>query len=362
MKNGLKQWHEFEAKLDEHTKWFRNTEAIFREQALQESAAKKEDVLNHIKEVRETILTKEKEIDAFTDASHSLLHSSGAERLKPLISQISNRYQLLHVLSKEVINNWQTLVDEHTSYDEKYATVDAWITELEKMYENIKGKTSINEKAVLLQQLASERDNANHRLSTLTALGERLFADTASQGREKIRQDLRDLRERWDKLEEAIADQQKKQEADSMQWSSYNEMLQQTLAWLDNQEKSLQNEPNAWSTSTQEMRSKLLKQKAVLQDILSHKRIIETVCDKAKALAINSSFGDNEALNSGKQINDRYEKLVNNFLLNIATLEESLDAFTVFHDLQKAHQDYQKQLWERSNALSGKIFLAKTLK
>ncbi|XP_059468655.1 muscle-specific protein 300 kDa isoform X2 [Neocloeon triangulifer] len=352
LKSGLKQWHEFEVKLDEHTKWFRHTEAIFREQPLQESANKKEEVLSHIKDIRETILTKEKEIDEFTDASHSLLHSSGVERIKPLISQISNRYQLLHVLSKEVINNWQTLVDEHNSYDEKYASVDAWLGDLEGKYDNIKSKSNINEKAMLLQQLSLERDNANHRLSTLTALGERLFADTASQGREKIRQDLRVLRERWDKLEEQIADQQKKHEAETMQWSSYNEMLQQTLAWLDNMEKSLQNEPTAWSTSTQELRSKLLKQKAVLQDVLSHKRIIETVCDKAKALSQSSNFGNSETLKAGQQINDRYEKLVNNFLMNIAALEESLDAFTVFHDLQKSHQDYQKQLWERSSALA----------
>lgn len=36
-------------------------------------------------------MAKEKEIDDFVDCSHSLLNYSGADRIKPLISQISNR-------------------------------------------------------------------------------------------------------------------------------------------------------------------------------------------------------------------------------------------------------------------------------
>ena len=38
----LKQWLEFEEQLDKHTKWFRTTEAIFRDQQLQASLAQKE--------------------------------------------------------------------------------------------------------------------------------------------------------------------------------------------------------------------------------------------------------------------------------------------------------------------------------
>jgi nesprin-1 len=73
---------------------------------------------------------------------------------------------------------------------------------------------------------------------------------------------------RWDKLEEGIKEQQKRQDAQSLQWSSYQETLQQTLAWLDAMEKTLQQDPAAFWSSTQEIRSKLLKHKVT--DIVLH--------------------------------------------------------------------------------------------
>ena len=87
----LKQWLDFEDQLDKHTKWFRATETTFRDQQLQATLSEKEAQLEIFKEKRDLIITKEKEIDDFVDCSHSLLNYSGADRIKPLISQISNR-------------------------------------------------------------------------------------------------------------------------------------------------------------------------------------------------------------------------------------------------------------------------------
>lgn len=191
-----KQWQDFEAELEGHTKWFRTTEAVFRDQQLQVSLDEKEAQLQGLKDKRQLITDKEQQIDGFVDRSHSLLHCSRVDRIKPLISQISNRYQLLHVLSKEVINRWQGLVDDHRAYDEKFLDTVSWLTPLEEQFEALKKDDDVSSKASRLQLLLSERENASHRLASLTAMGERLFPDTAAQGREKIRQDLRALRER----------------------------------------------------------------------------------------------------------------------------------------------------------------------
>ena len=72
-------------------KWFRSMEAAFRDQQLQPTLKEKQSRLAAFKEKRETILKKENEIDQFVDKSHTLLNCSGVERIKPLISQISNR-------------------------------------------------------------------------------------------------------------------------------------------------------------------------------------------------------------------------------------------------------------------------------
>ena len=79
---------------------------------------------------------------------------------------------------------------------------------------------------------------------------------------------------RWDQLEEGIKEQQKRQDAQSMQWSSYQETLQQTLAWLDAMEKTLQHDPAGSWASTQEIRSKLLKHKVIHHWLLYDKIFI----------------------------------------------------------------------------------------
>jgi nesprin-1 len=81
---------------------------------------------------------------------------------------------------------------------------------------------------------------------------------------------------RWDQLEEGIKEQQKRQDAQSLQWSSYQETLQQTLAWLDAMEKTLQQDPAGSWASTQEVRSKLLKHK-VTNVVVSELEIYEGV-------------------------------------------------------------------------------------
>lgn len=75
---------------------------------------------------------------------------------------------------------------------------------------------------------------------------------------------------RWDQLEEGIKEQQKRQDAQCLQWSSYQETLQQTLAWLDAMEKTLHQDPAGLWSSTQEIRSKLLKHKVTNIVLYSH--------------------------------------------------------------------------------------------
>jgi hypothetical protein len=109
------------------------------------------------------------------------------------------RYQLLYVLSKEVINQWQGVVDDHRVYEDKFQETISWLEPLEENLSSLREEDSANNmevKSNRLQVLLSEREQATHKLTSLTALGERLFPDTAAQGREKIRQELREVRDR----------------------------------------------------------------------------------------------------------------------------------------------------------------------
>jgi nesprin-1 len=85
------QWTDFENEFDEITTWFRLIESFMKDQQLQSTFDSKENKLNLFAEKRNEILNYEPKIEKFTDNSNNLLHTSGVERLKPLILQVGNR-------------------------------------------------------------------------------------------------------------------------------------------------------------------------------------------------------------------------------------------------------------------------------
>ncbi|XP_074030429.1 muscle-specific protein 300 kDa isoform X10 [Leptinotarsa decemlineata] len=348
----VKKWEEFESELDSLNQWFKTTEAQFRDQSLKATLPEKEDKLEILQKQREEVSDKEKDVDAFVDKSHMLLQNSGSLRIKPVVSQISNRFQNLHTLTKDVIGRWQSIVDDHKKYKQKVDEILAWLAPLEDHLGAVKdGELTDNAEANnRLQLLLSEKEQGEHKVNSLTILGERLLPDTATEGRELVRNEVRNIRERWDKLVEGVREQQKLQDAQSLQLSNYQDMLQQALAWLDAMEKQVKIEPSSW-TSIQEVRGKLLKHKTTYQEILTHKRSIEGVTEKGQILSQLTINKDKkqEIEDNIKSLNDRYQNLNKVAQCNIKQLEDCLEIYQQFYDLHKAQQDDQKQLWDKLN-------------
>lgn len=91
MEDILNQWTSFENEIDEITNWFRLTESFIKDQQLQATFEDKKIKLKLLMNKRNEILKYEPKIEKFTDISNNLLHTSGVERLKPIIIQIGNR-------------------------------------------------------------------------------------------------------------------------------------------------------------------------------------------------------------------------------------------------------------------------------
>lgn len=358
LKHTLDIWNKFDSNIESITEWLKEMESKCRDQSLCSTLQEKEAQLKRYIDLRNEINTKEKEIDAFVDESHSLIQLSGVDRLKPLVTQVSSRYQQLHLISKEIVNHWSELVSDHKKYVQLRNEFDAWLKPLEEQLSQMvakEDKLSIERKGSKLQVFILERDNGEHKISILTSAGDKVLPETAATGRENIRAEIRALRERWDKLNDTILQQQKEYESQTLQWSSYQDVLQQTLSWLDEKEKIVDAEEKAVLNSAQEIKSRLLKNKTLLQEIYSHKRVIETVTEKAKNVAatLHSGKGENDEMSKIIQsVWDRYNTLTNRLTSTIDKHESTFEIYQQFVDQQKSLQDYQKHLWDRLHLLS----------
>lgn len=200
-----KQWQNFEDQNKALNDWLKSMEVKLRSQPLQSTLEEKQLQLDKINTEKNEIASKEKEIDAFVDKSHALVQKSGVQRIKPLISQITTRYHNLLALCRDTINRWQEIVDNHKKYEEKLAETSSWLAPLEEHLAALQsGELANNVQAInnKLQILLTEKEQGEHKINSLTLLGEQLFPHTEAKGREAIRNTLRNIRERWETLEE----------------------------------------------------------------------------------------------------------------------------------------------------------------
>lgn len=112
-------------------------------------------------------------------------------------------------------------------------------------------------------------------------------------------------------------------------------------------ETSTQQEQVNW-LSIQETRLRLLKYKATFQDIVSHKRFIESVNERGAAVINSIPIPPAEEIQETiENINERYETLQENGKKTVVNMEDAMDCIQQYQELQKSHQDWQKQMWDR---------------
>lgn len=87
--------------------------------------------------------------------------------------------------------------------------------------------------------------------------GEKLLPQTATPGREEVRQELRDLREQWEAHQDNLAQLDRSLQALLAQWAAYEDRHQQMTSWLASTQASL--------TQASHPQTSLLEKKAALQ-------------------------------------------------------------------------------------------------
>ena len=88
--------------------------------------------------------------------------------------------------------------------------------------------------------------------------GERLYPTTSTEGREVIRQDLRNLRESWETYCDGLGDSQRRLEMTLAQWTSYDDSFTSLATWIAEVEQNL--------TMDVELKNSLSEKKTMLQN------------------------------------------------------------------------------------------------
>jgi len=97
-----------------------------------------------------------------------------------------------------MVAKWQSIADDHKNFNDKLTEFKLWLKPLENKPVEILNDRNIdlNKKLSQLQSIYGNSDQISAKISLLTSLGESLYPDTSAAGRETIRQELKEIRER----------------------------------------------------------------------------------------------------------------------------------------------------------------------
>ena len=142
----------------------------------------------------------------------------------------------------------------------------------------------IEEVQTRLQDLCSEKEQESGKIHQTIDLGEKLYPNTAVEGREIIRQQLRSLREKWESLSDLLSENQRQMEVSLVQLSSYEDSFEQFQKWLTNIEIKVKRDGES-KGSLQEKKVQLQSHKIQHQDIKSHDHVLDSLVERSQGLS-----------------------------------------------------------------------------
>ncbi|XP_067130355.1 LOW QUALITY PROTEIN: muscle-specific protein 300 kDa-like [Centruroides vittatus] len=330
----------FESVLGNLEGWVTTKEGQLRDQPLRNCLETKLQQIDKIKELEKDVCSKEPEIISL---STKIEQVKGETLLTPQMAKLNSRYQSLKNNVKEAVKKWEQYCRDHEFFEVKLAEVEKWLAEPEKELRQLSVLTgdmaSLQERKSALEILGDQLSQSNSQIESLIEAGEKLYPHTSPDGREVIRQKLRNIRSRWEALMEGAATALRRLESCLQQLSAFALAQEQLMKWLHDVEQSMDHHTEHRG-SLQEKRAQLQSHKVVHQDIISHKPLVENVCEKAEQLATTTADHSLPAYIKGMK--QMYEKMC-------AKSKDLLDKLEAFiHE----HQHYLDQCKEFQEWLS----------
>uniref|UniRef100_A0A2C9KCB0 Calponin-homology (CH) domain-containing protein n=1 Tax=Biomphalaria glabrata TaxID=6526 RepID=A0A2C9KCB0_BIOGL len=338
LENSLEQWQEHDQKYEVLSQWLKDVESNMRlETALKPDLSGKKEQLEFLKALEQSVQTHRSEIEGIRDTAQEISNVSGDSRTLSYAGQLVTRYQSLASSVKEQLDKCKQNIEDHNVYEKSQKAAADWLKSARQQLEQCASVTgdedSLNTKLKILQSLIANKENGASIFNTAIEAGEKLYPNTANEGRESIRRELRGLRESWEMFNDNLNETQRQLDSSRMQWQSFDENFDQLYQWVQDVESKVEIEPELKS-SLQEKKALLQNYKTKYQDIKSHQKMIDSISDKGSALS------SSQVRNKLAQLNNKYQILCKNAENCSQKAENFVDEHQQYQDLYQHCRDW----------------------
>lgn len=339
------QYAEVGRLVDTLDSWLKSKENQVKDQSLKSTEETKKAHLEKLKALEKEIVAKEPEFANFTEVIKNI-------ETDVKVSQLNTRYQSLKNSIKENIQRYEGFVKDHGEFNKEYAEFLQWISDkaeqLQDLCHIVGDLTVLQQRQNDVRNLLDERNRRSLDFDNLVDKGEKLYVHTSPDGREIIRQQLRNIRTIWDSLGDDLQVATNKLDQCISQFSDFAERQEQLTKWLKEVEKGMKQHSELKST-LQEKRAQLQNHKIMHQEILSRRQLVDTVCDRAQHLVDQTQDKSlNAYLQSIKQL---FSSIVAKSEELLKGLDDCVDKHQTFNNNVDAFKDWLVQQNQKLSSL-----------
>lgn len=309
----LDKWKEYEELHDNLNNWLKKIDSSVRKETAVSlpSLTTKQDHVETLQDIEQEIMNRKSTVEQLKSLAGELSDKGGDDvRVMTYANQLTTKYESLSQCITSSLNKSIKNQKDHENYAENMQDAKDWLESTKDKLNRISNRPSADQNAAEIEQdtlkkLVLTMEQGEMKMKDVINIGENVLPNTAANGRDSIRRELRELKDDWNRLKEDMSINDKKIGDIVECWKVFEADHNQIIAWLSEVEQDVyQRAPIEYCSSLSEKRGFYERLNHISDDIESHSRLIDSLEEKRVLL---SSYNANSKAGSAKQ---RYERLV----------------------------------------------------
>merc|ERR1712013_975863 len=286
LEQSIEMWKKYELSSENMSSWLKDTEEKVRQvTGTQVNLQTFEEEMKNLKMVQDELISHVNDFKELTSLSETIMAECPESKVEQHVSALNTRY---NVITKNLTNHMEKLQKVFQDKDLQKDSIqeyEKWLTNSKqklKEFENMKticSDSKINDFKLIM----ADKENGSVLLEKAIEAGENMFSEIAPSDRDRMRSEIRSLRDGWENHIDYMNILNKSIEALLLQKSSFDESFKQTETWIEAVSSKLQAKIDFGSNLSDK---KTIHQnlKGIQQDISSHETILNTLSEKAADL------------------------------------------------------------------------------
>ncbi|CAG0880678.1 unnamed protein product [Cyprideis torosa] len=322
--------------LDNFLEWIQQKENQVKDQPLQSSAEDKAKVFEKLKSIQKEVNDKDQELNSAVSDLRNLNSGFGVQA-----AQLQTRYINLRSALKDFVARCETNHREHVSFETEVKKITEYLDDIQKRADAtscVEGDSNaLKERKKVVEGLLNNMSKEASELEKVVEKGEKLYVHTAPEGREKIRECLKELRDKWDALSEKIQTNITKLDVCLATFMDFSSQQERLTKWLKEIGETIQMHTELRS-SLQEKVTQFQNHGVVNSEIERHEPLMNSCCEQARKLMAET--GNSQLESAINCIKDLFRSIEGKSAELLKLLEKRVEAHQELQNRQKKFENF----------------------